>query len=98
LAVEHLCAELAALALEFEFLTARAAEEIRQRAVVRERRNPRIAAMRAIRPRAYPRFSPGAGLLRAAGEGRLGLFKAEFHTTQSTPLRPLPLQTGHETH
>src|ERR1700754_1325110 len=77
--VENFRAEFALLALEFEFLAAGTAEEIRQRAVVRKRRNPRIAAMRTIRPRAHPRFGPGAGVLRAAGEERLGFFEAEFH-------------------
>jgi hypothetical protein len=78
-AVENFRAEFTLLALEFEFLAAGAAEEIRKRAVIRERRNPSIAAMRAVSLGAHPRFRPGAAVLRTAGEGRLGFFEAEFH-------------------
>jgi hypothetical protein len=78
-AVDNPRSEFALLALEFEFLAAGAAEEIRKRAVIRERRNPRIAAVRTIRPGTHPRFRPRAGALRPAGVGRLGFFEAEFH-------------------
>lgn len=82
--VENFRAESALLALEFELLAAGAAEEIRKRAVIRERRNPRIAAMRAIGPGAHPRFRPRARALRAAGVGGLGFFEAEFHCFRLT--------------
>ena len=48
-------------------------------ALVRELRHLRVAAVRAIGPRAHPDFGPCARLLRAAGIGRLGPFEAEFH-------------------
>jgi hypothetical protein len=54
-------------------------EEIRKRAIVRESRYLRVAAMRAVHPCAYPGFRPRASILRAAGVGRLGFVEAEFH-------------------
>jgi len=77
--VDHPRSEFAFLALEFEFLIARGAEEIGKGAVVGERRHLRVATVRAISPGAYPSFRPCAGTLRAAGIGRLGFFEAEFH-------------------
>jgi len=77
--VDNPCSEFAFLALEFEFFIAGDAEEIGERAVVRERRNLRVAAVGAIGPGAYPGFGPCASILRAAGIGGLGFFEAEFH-------------------
>src|SRR4051794_4480961 len=77
-AVDDAGAEPALLALQLELLAARPAKEIRQRTVIRKCRHPRIAAMRAIRPRADPGFGPGACALRSAGEGGLGSSKPSF--------------------
>ena len=83
-AVDHSRAELAFLALEFELLVARWAEEISEWTIVREGRDSCVAAVWAVRPSAYPSFSPCAGALRAAGIGGLGFFEAEFHTSSVT--------------
>ena len=79
-AVDNPRSEFALLAFEFELLLAGGAEEIREGTVVGERRNLRIAAMRAIGPSAHPGFRPSARALRAAGVGRLGFSETEFHT------------------
>jgi len=83
-AIGDLRAELALLALELEFLAARSAQEIGERAVVRELRHLGIAAVRTIRLCADPGFGPCTGLLCAAGVGRLGFFEAEFHGAFAT--------------
>ena len=62
-AVDNSRSEFALLTLKFELLIAGGAEEICERAVVREGRNLRVATVRAIRPGAYPGFGPCAGAL-----------------------------------
>jgi hypothetical protein len=78
-AIDDPHSEFALLTLEFELLIAGRAEEIREWTVVREGRNLRVAAVRAICPCTDPCFRPCPSALRAAGIGRLGFFEAEFH-------------------
>ena len=85
-AVDDPRSEFAFLTFEFELFIAGRAEEIRQRAVVREGGNLRVAAMRAIGPCAYPGFRPSARALRAAGVERLGFFETQFHNASVVEL------------
>jgi hypothetical protein len=78
-AIDDPRSEFAFLALEFELLAAGRAEEIRERTVVGEGGNLRVAAVWAISPCAHPGFGPCPGALRTAGIGGLGFFEAEFH-------------------
>jgi hypothetical protein len=75
-AVDNPRSEFALLALQFELFAAGGTEEIRQWTVVREGRNLRIAAVRAIGPCADPGFRPSASALRAAGVGRIGILRS----------------------
>ena len=78
-AVHYPRSEFAFLAFEFELLIAGGAEEIRERTVVGERRNVRLAAMRAISPRLHPSFAPHPRALRAAGVRGLRFLETQFH-------------------